>query len=45
MAQNVPAMAAVVKPITGLTPKDMAANIGVPLHKGAEKFYKEAGVL
>jgi hypothetical protein len=45
MAQNVAAMAAVVKPITGLTPKDMAANIGVPLHKGAEKFYKEAGVL
>lgn len=45
MAQNVGAMAAVVKPITGLTPKDMAADIGVPLHKGAAKFYKEAGVL
>lgn len=45
MAQNVAAMSAVVKPITGLTPKDMAADIGVPLHKGAAKFYKEAGVL
>jgi TRAP transporter TAXI family solute receptor len=45
MAQNVEAMAAVVKPIKGLTPKDMAADIGVPLHKGAVKFYKEAGVL
>lgn len=45
MAQNVEAMAAVVKPIKGLTPKDMAADIGVPLHKGAAKFYKEAGVL
>ncbi|HET8747134.1 MAG TPA: TAXI family TRAP transporter solute-binding subunit [Ramlibacter sp.] len=45
MAQNVDAMAAVVKPITGLTPKAMAANIGVPLHKGAEKFYKEVGAL
>ena len=45
MAQNVDAMAAVVKPIGGLTPKDMAADIGVPLHKGAAKFYKEAGVL
>ena len=45
MAQNVDAMAAVVKPIKGLTPKDMAADIGVPLHKGAAKFYKEAGVL
>ncbi|MGV3493578.1 MAG: TAXI family TRAP transporter solute-binding subunit [Ramlibacter sp.] len=45
MASNVATMAAVVKPITGLTPKEMAADIGVPLHKGAAKFYKEAGVL
>ena len=45
MAQNVDAMAAVVKPITGLTPKDMAVDIGVPLHKGAAKFYKEAGAI
>ncbi len=45
MAGNVATMAAVVKPITGLTPKEMAADIGVPLHKGAAKFYKEAGVL
>jgi uncharacterized protein len=45
MAQNVDAMAAVVKPITGLTPKDMAVDIGVPFHKGAEKFYKEVGAL
>jgi TRAP transporter TAXI family solute receptor len=45
MAANVPAMAAVVKQITGLTPKDMAADIGVPLHKGAAKFYKEVGAI
>ena len=45
MADNVDAMAAVVKPIAGLTPKDMAVDIGVPLHKGAEKFYKEAGAI
>jgi hypothetical protein len=45
MATNVAAMAAVVKPIDGLTPKDMALDIGVPLHKGATKFYKEAGAL
>ena len=38
-------MSAVVKPIGGLTPKDMAADIGVPLHKGAAKFYKEAGAM
>jgi TRAP transporter TAXI family solute receptor len=45
MAQNVDTMAAVVKPIKGLTPKDMAADIGVPLHKGAAKYYKEVGAL
>jgi len=45
MAENVDAMAAVVKPITGLTPKDMAIDIGVPFHKGAAKFYKEVGAL
>ena len=45
MAENVDAMAAVVKPISGLTPKDMALDIGVPLHKGAAKFYKEKGAI
>ena len=45
MAENVDAMAAVVKPITGLTPKDMALDIGVPLHKGAARFYKEKGAI
>ena len=45
MAQNVDAMVAVVKPIGGLTPKAMAADIGVPLHKGAAKFYKEVGAI
>ena len=28
-----------------LTPKEMAADIGVPFHPGAAKFYKEAGLL
>ena len=45
MAANVANMAAVVKSIEGLTPKDMALDIGVPFHKGAAKFYKEAGAL
>lgn len=45
MAANVETMAAVVKPISGLTPKDMAIDIGVPFHKGAMKFYKEVGAL
>jgi len=44
MAANVASMAAVNKSISGLTPKDMAVDIGVPFHPGAAKFYKEAGV-
>ena len=45
MAGNVDAMAAVVKSIEGIKAKDMAQDIGVPFHKGAVKFYKEAGAL
>jgi len=45
MAAYVDGMAAVVKSISGLTPKDMALDIGVPLHKGAAKYYREAGAL
>ena len=45
MAANVDAMAAVVKSIEGITPKDMAVDLGIPFHKGAEKFYKEVGAL
>ncbi len=45
MAGNVDTMASVVKAIDGITPKDMALDIGVPFHKGAAKFYKEAGAM
>ncbi len=45
MAGNVPGMAAVVKSIEGMTPKDMALDIGVPFHKGAAKFYREVGAM
>lgn len=44
MAQNIPQMALVNKAIAGLTPKMMAEDIGVPFHKGAARFYKEAGI-
>jgi uncharacterized protein len=44
MAQNVDAMAAVNKAISGLTLKDMAQDIGVPFHRGAARFYQEAGI-
>jgi TRAP transporter TAXI family solute receptor len=44
MATNIPQMAAINKAIAVLTPKMMAEDIGVPFHKGAAKFYKEAGI-
>jgi TRAP transporter TAXI family solute receptor len=45
MAANVSTMASVNKAIDGLTPKDMAVDVGVPMHRGALKFYKEVGAL
>jgi TRAP transporter TAXI family solute receptor len=44
MATNIPSLVAVVKSMTGLTPKGMAEDIGVPFHPGAAKYYKEAGL-
>lgn len=45
MAANVADMSASNKAITGLTPEIMARDVGVPLHKGAAKFYQEAGAM
>ncbi len=45
MAANVADMAASNKAMAGLTPKIMAEDVGVPLHKGALKFYKEVGAI
>jgi TRAP transporter TAXI family solute receptor len=45
MAASVKDMANVVKAIDGLTVKQMAADIGVPFHKGAAKYYKEVGAM
>ncbi len=44
MAQNVAAMATLNKAMAGLTPKEMAEDIGIPFHPGAAKFYAEAGL-
>jgi TRAP transporter TAXI family solute receptor len=45
IAANIKDMANVVKAIDGVTVKDLATDIGVPFHKGAVKYYKEAGVM
>ena len=45
LAANLSTLASIVKPIEGVTPKEMAVDIGVPLHKGAARYYKEVGAL
>ena len=45
MVDNKADLAAIAKAMADTTPKMMAEDIGVPLHKGAMKFYKEKGVL
>ncbi len=45
LAENVDNLGNVVKAVKGLTVKDMAADVGVPYHPGAMKYYKEAKVL
>ena len=44
IADNVPALASIGKAVAGLTPQVMAVDIGVPMHPGAVKFYKEKGI-
>jgi len=45
MVTNVNDLAAVNKAISGLTPKAMAEDVGVPFHPGAVKFYKEVNAM
>lgn len=44
IADNVPSLAATSQTMSGLTPKGMAEDIGVPFHPGAAKFYQEQGI-
>lgn len=44
IAANIDTLATVNKAIAGLKAQEMAEDIGVPLHPGAAKFYKESGV-
>ena len=45
MVDNKADLTAIAKAMGATTPKMMAEDIGVPLHKGAMRYYKEAGVL
>jgi TRAP-type uncharacterized transport system substrate-binding protein len=41
LANNLPRFAEVIKDMKGVTPKDLALDVGVPYHPGALKYYKE----
>jgi len=45
IADNQADLVAIAKAMNGNTPKSMAEDVGVPMHKGAIRFYKEKGVL
>ena len=45
MVEHKDDLSAIAKAMAGTTPKMMAEDIGVPMHKGALRFYKEKGVL
>jgi TRAP transporter TAXI family solute receptor len=45
MVDNKADLAAIAKAMAAGTPKSMAEDIGVPMHKGALKYYKEVGAM
>jgi TRAP transporter TAXI family solute receptor len=45
LVAGLPELVNINSAMKGLTPKKMAEDIGVPLHPGAAKFYKESGAL
>jgi TRAP transporter TAXI family solute receptor len=45
LATNTENLGNVVSAVKGLTPKELAIDVGVPYHPGARKFYREAKVL
>ena len=45
LAENTDQLGSIVAAMRDLTPEEMATDVGVPLHPGAEKYYKEVGVM
>ncbi|WP_420392281.1 TAXI family TRAP transporter solute-binding subunit [Acuticoccus sp.] len=43
IAENIPDLAVIANAVEGLTPEEMATDIGVPMHPGAQRFYDEQG--
>jgi TRAP transporter TAXI family solute receptor len=45
LVESLPQLATVVKAMEGATAQDLAADVGVPFHPGALKYYKEIGAI
>lgn len=45
IVKDLPRLGDIVKDMKGVTAKDLAMDIGIPLHPGAIKYYKEIGAL
>jgi len=45
LVENIDYMREIHAGLKGLTPEGMASETGVPLHPGAEKYYREIGIL
>jgi TRAP transporter TAXI family solute receptor len=45
LVKNLPRYGDVVNDMKGVTPKDLAVDIGIPFHPGALKYFKEIGAL
>jgi len=45
IAENTDDLGAIAKAVAAATPESMAAETGVPVHPGAERFYEEQGVM
>jgi len=45
LVNSLPNLGNVVKDMKGVTPKDLAVDIGIPFHPGALKYFKEIGAL
>ena len=43
LVKDLPRLGDVVKDMKGVTPKDLALDIGIPFHPGALKYFKEIG--
>jgi TRAP-type uncharacterized transport system substrate-binding protein len=45
LVKNLPRYGGIVKAMKGLKAEDLAEDIGIPLHPGALKYYKEIGAI